>query len=103
MNPGPKTQKPVLESLPQAQKPANVVSIESTSTKALKLVANEAGLDPQDLDDDANFADLGVDSLMSLVIAEKLRTDLGVKVGGSLFLDYPTIGDMRSWLDEAYS
>lgn len=77
-------------------------SNQSTSTKAILLVANEAGLDPEDLHDDASFADLGVDSLMSLVISEKLRTQIGVKVGGSLFLDYPTIGEMRTWLDEAY-
>ena len=103
MNPGPKTQKSAPSTSPQSQKQSKVNTVDSTSAKALKLVADEAGLEPQDLDDDANFADLGVDSLMSLVIAEKLRTDLGVKVGGSLFLDYPTIGDMRTWLDEAYS
>lgn len=75
----------------------------STSAKALQLVANEAGIPSQDLNDDDSFADLGVDSLMSLVITEKLRTDLGVQVGGSLFLDYPTIGAMRVWLDESYA
>jgi hypothetical protein len=40
---------------------------------------------------------------MSLVISEKLKSELGVKVGGSLFLDYPTIGDLKNWLDESYS
>lgn len=75
----------------------------SVTAKALLLIANEAALDIADLEDDADFASLGVDSLMSLVIAEKFRTELDVKVGGSLFLDYPTIGDLRSWLDEYYS
>ena len=56
-----------------------------------------------DLEDDASFAELGVDSLMSLVISEKFRTELDVKVGGGLFLDYPTIGDLRKWLEEYYS
>jgi acyl carrier protein len=55
------------------------------------------------MEDDAHFANLGIDSLMSLVIAEKFRTELDVKVGGSLFLDYETIGDLRQWLDEYYS
>jgi monodictyphenone polyketide synthase len=72
----------------------------STTAKALLLIANEAALEQEDLTDDASFANLGIDSLMSLVISEKFRTELDVKVGGSLFLDYPTIGDLRKWLDE---
>jgi acyl carrier protein len=67
------------------------------------LIAKEAALEISDLEDDANFADLGIDSIMSLVIAEKFRTELDIKVGGSLFLDYPTIGDLRKWLEKYYS
>ncbi|KAH8701023.1 putative polyketide synthase [Talaromyces proteolyticus] len=75
----------------------------SVTAKALMLIAKEAALDISDLEDDAGFSNLGIDSLMSLVIAEKFRTELDVKVGGSLFLDYPTIGDLRKWLEEYYS
>lgn len=75
----------------------------SISAKAILLIANEAGLELSDLENDAGFSSLGIDSLMSLVIAEKFRTELDVKVGGSLFLDYPTIGDLRKWLEEYYS
>ncbi|CAO2648474.1 Nn.00g077410.m01.CDS01 [Neocucurbitaria sp. VM-36] len=81
---------------------ATVTSDNSTTAKAISLIANEAGLELEDLTDDASFADLGVDSLMSLVISEKFRTEINVKVGGSLFLDYPTIGELRKWLDEYY-
>lgn len=75
----------------------------SITAKALMLIAREAALDISDLEDDASFSHLGIDSLMSLVIAEKFMGELGVKVGGSLFLDYPTIGDLRKWLDEYYA
>jgi len=75
----------------------------SITAKALMLIAKEAALEISDLEDDASFSNLGVDSLMSLVIAEKFRTELDVKVSGSLFLDYPTIGDLRKWLEEYYS
>lgn len=75
----------------------------STAVKALALVAEEAGLELSELTDDATFANLGVDSLMSLVIAEKFREQLGVTVNGSLFLEYPTVGDLRAWLVEYYS
>lgn len=86
--------------------PATVVVVggsDSTTRKALVLIANEARLDVSDLKDEAPFADLGIDSLMSLVIAEKFREDLGISVAGSLFLEYPTIGALRMWLEEYYS
>ncbi|KAK2767075.1 Atrochrysone carboxylic acid synthase Agnpks1 [Arachnomyces sp. PD_36] len=81
------------------------ISLDSNSTdvKAMALIANEAGLEISELVDDASFANLGIDSLMSLVIAEKFREELGISVGGSLFLEYPTIGDFRTWLIEYHS
>ncbi len=82
---------------------APVVDTESTAIKALLLVANEAGLELEDLEDEASFPSLGIDSLMSLVVAEKFREELGITVGGSLFLEYPTVGDLKAWLLEYYS
>jgi len=70
--------------------------------KALDIIANETGIDLADLEDDADFANLGIDSLMSLVLVEKFQKELDVKVNGSLFLDYPTIGDLREWLEKYY-
>jgi iterative type I PKS product template protein len=71
--------------------------------KALDLIARETALDLADLQDEAEFCNLGIDSLMSLVLAEKFRLELNVKVNGSLFLDYPTVGDLRRWLVEYYN
>jgi monodictyphenone polyketide synthase len=76
---------------------------EGVADKAMRLIADETAIDEADLVDEASFASLGVDSLMSLVIAEKFRDDLGVNVSGGLFLEYPTIGDLRGWLVENYS
>nr|POE78421.1 atrochrysone carboxylic acid synthase [Quercus suber] len=72
------------------------------TAKAMMLIAKEAALEVEDLQDDVGFSDLGIDSLMSLVLSEKLRSELDVKVSSSLFLDYPLIGDLRKWLDEYY-
>ena len=85
--------------------PAAAISSDSDSlaARAMALIAKEAGLDLADLQDEASFASLGIDSLMSLVLAEKFREELGVTVGGSLFLEYPTLGDLRGWLEEYYS
>jgi acyl carrier protein len=87
----------------QSNNAAAATASGSISARAILLIANEAGLELSDMEDGARFADLGVDSLMSLVISEKFRTELDVKVSGSLFLDYETIGDLREWLDEYYS
>nr|POE56477.1 atrochrysone carboxylic acid synthase [Quercus suber] len=76
---------------------------DSITTKAMMLIAKEAGLELEELRDDVEFSDMGIDSLMSLVLSEKLRTELDVKVSSSLFLDYPMIGDLRKWLDEYYA
>ncbi|KAI4215145.1 MAG: hypothetical protein LQ351_002460 [Letrouitia transgressa] len=78
------------------------VEADSTTMKAIKLIENEAALEDSDMKDEATFASLGIDSLMSLVIAEKFREELQVTVGGSLFLEYPTVGDLKNWLQEYY-
>jgi monodictyphenone polyketide synthase len=80
----------------------DVPASDSTFGKALVLIANETGIDSSELTDDAEFANLGIDSLMSLVLSEKFQKELNVKVNGSLFLDYPTIGDLREWLEKYY-
>ncbi|KAF2118833.1 putative polyketide synthase [Lophiotrema nucula] len=96
------TPKPVVETPAKvtASAPENE---DSTTHKALGLIAKEAGLEVSDLTDDAEFADLGVDSLMSLVISEKFREELSIQVAGSLFLEYPSIGALRAWLEEYHS
>ena len=94
----------VAESLVNGVKEAAIeVDSNSTTAKAIQIIAKETELDLMDLTDDANFANLGIDSLMSLVIVEKFREQLGVTVAGSLFMEYPTIGDLRSWLEEYYN
>jgi monodictyphenone polyketide synthase len=100
--PAPVTPAPAPAPAPTAA-PAAAGESDSVAAKALVLIAKEAALELSDLTDDASFANLGVDSLMSLVIAEKFREELGVTVTGSLFLEYPTIGDLRSWLLEYYN
>ena len=88
---------------PAAKATAGAVSADSTAGKALQIIADEAALDLDDLDDEASIAGLGIDSLMSLVIAEKFREELGISVSGSLFLEFPTVKDLRVWLEECYS
>ncbi|KAA8646590.1 hypothetical protein EYZ11_006290 [Aspergillus tanneri] len=99
--PAPAATPPAIQKQPGGSEGA--LDETSIAAKALALVASEAGMEREDLHDDSNFGNLGVDSLMSLVIAEKFREELGVTVTGSLFLEYPTVGDLKSWLLEYYS
>lgn len=94
---------PQAEQVPGGSNNATVGTGNTTSGKALRIIADEAALELGDMADETSFSSLGVDSLMSLVVAERFRAQLGVVVSGSLFLEYPTVGHLRNWLDQYYS
>ncbi|KAG8412074.1 Type I Iterative PKS [Metarhizium acridum] len=68
--------------------------------QCIQIIARETNLDMGELTPDATFTQLGVDSLMSLVLSEKFRNELGIDVKSSLFLECPTIGEVREWIDQ---
>ncbi|KAI0017593.1 ketoacyl-synt-domain-containing protein [Xylariomycetidae sp. FL0641] len=66
---------------------------------ALKIISEESGVAPEDLTDDTNFADSGVDSLLSLVIVSRFRDELELDIQHeSLFLECPTVADLKQAL-----
>ena len=67
--------------------------------RALQIISEETGVATDDLTDDTNFAESGVDSLLSLVIASRFREELELDIGHeSLFLDCPTVADLKQLL-----
>ncbi|UKZ82677.1 Type I Iterative PKS [Trichoderma virens FT-333] len=64
----------------------------------LQLIADETGLELEDLAGEAAFAELGVDSLMSLALSGKLRAELGMEVQASIFLECATVQELVNWL-----
>ncbi|KAL6856714.1 polyketide synthase [Trichoderma novae-zelandiae] len=64
----------------------------------LQLIADETGLELEDLSGDAAFAELGVDSLMSLALSGKMRAELGIEVQASIFLECATVQELADWL-----
>nr|6FIK_C Chain C, Polyketide synthase [Cercospora nicotianae] len=63
---------------------------------ALKILSEESGLTDEELTDDTSFADVGVDSLMSLVITSRLRDELDIDFPDrALFEECQTIFDLR--------
>ncbi|KAI4190373.1 MAG: hypothetical protein L6R41_000825 [Letrouitia leprolyta] len=70
------------------------------TTKALSIVASELGIPVEELADSIEFANLGVDSLMSLSITGRMREELEIEVQSSLFTDYPTVQGMKGFLSQ---
>lgn len=66
--------------------------------RALEIIAEEIGLAASELASSRDFTDLGVDSLLSLTIANRLREELELDVPPSLFADYPTVKDLTAFL-----
>ena len=65
----------------------------------LTIVSEESGIAEEELTDDTHFADIGIDSLLSLVIVSRFRDELELDIPmDSLFVDCLTVGDLRSSL-----
>lgn len=67
--------------------------------RALEIISEESGIATEDLTDDAAFADIGVDSLLSLVIGSRLQDELELEIAHEfLFLECPTVGDFKKFM-----
>lgn len=62
----------------------------------LEILAAESGLADVDLTDDTAFCDIGIDSLLSLVICSRMRDELGVDISERAFCtDLLTVGALK--------
>ncbi|USP77767.1 hypothetical protein yc1106_05041 [Curvularia clavata] len=67
--------------------------------RALQIIAEESGVQVSELGDDTELADCGVDSLLSLIITSRFRNELDLEMESeSLFLEHPTVGDLKKAL-----
>jgi naphtho-gamma-pyrone polyketide synthase len=64
----------------------------------MSIIADELGMEISELLDESGFADIGVDSLMSLSVTGRIREELDMDVPTSLFIDNPTIGEAKAAL-----
>ncbi|KAK5951062.1 polyketide synthase [Knufia fluminis] len=85
-----KEKAPKPKKAPAAPKPAG-----SLAQKVFDVIAQEIDVAHDELVDNVQWADLGVDSLMSLTISGKLREDLDLEVESSLFTDFASVGALR--------
>ena len=62
---------------------------------ALRIISEESGLAMEDLTNDTNFLDSGIDSLLSLVIVSRLRDELELNIQHeSLLVECTNVGDL---------
>ena len=69
-------------------------------TEVMDMIASELGVEVSELKPETSFADIGLDSLMSMVIIGSLRNVIPTEVDlpNSLFLDYDTPEQLKTWL-----
>ncbi|RAL00107.1 ketoacyl-synt-domain-containing protein [Aspergillus ibericus CBS 121593] len=93
-----------LPSMP-ADKPskAPIPSSGGLAGRVLAIIAKEAGIDPSDLGPNEEFANYGIDSLLSLTICGRIQEELGADVPSSIFVDYPTPKDLLGFFGDVES
>jgi acyl carrier protein len=72
-------------------------SSDSSLDRLVDIVSEESGIERKELNDDVELAGLGVDSLLSLLIASRLKDDLDFDPGSGItfFDDYRTLGQLK--------
>ncbi|KAM3080825.1 hypothetical protein ACMFMF_002740 [Clarireedia jacksonii] len=84
--------------IPVAQEPL-VPAATSDFAPALQIIAEESGVALDDLTDDSEFFDMGIDSLLSLVIVSRFREELGLDIeSDSLFIDCPNLASLKIFI-----
>lgn len=64
-----------------------------------EILAEEIGVEPQELEGDVDLAEMGLDSLMSLTVLGKIRETLDLDLAGEFFVDNPTVAAIETTLD----
>ena len=68
----------------------------SVADSILEIVASECGVELAELGANDSFADLGLDSLMSIAIASAVKQKTGVELGAAFFNDNPRVQDVKN-------
>ncbi|KAJ6010260.1 hypothetical protein N7522_005276 [Penicillium canescens] len=69
---------------------------DGAASRAINILAEELAVDIGLLTDECEIADIGLDSLMSLVISQKLRENLGIEIRDAFYLEVKTIADLKN-------
>ncbi|TKX25774.1 polyketide synthase [Elsinoe australis] len=65
---------------------------------AMNIISEESGIALPELTDDSRFDDIGVDSLLSLMVSSRIRDDIGIDLDSAVFMEVTTIGNFKAHL-----
>lgn len=96
-----KTISAPLEAHPEPSSETKVITA-SKSVKALSIISEESGVSVDDLTDSLVFSDVGIDSLMGLIISARLKEELDLDIDfNDLFYEYPTVKSLKELLGDS--
>ena len=71
--------------------------------KALQIVSEESGIAGEELVDGAVLSDIGIDSLLGLMISSRFRDEIAVDIDSSTLHSSHTIGGLKDFLGHAHA
>ncbi|RFU35771.1 hypothetical protein B7463_g566, partial [Scytalidium lignicola] len=95
-------QQPLVTSTPAPSKPNLSTPLRSSKLTSVwqrvrDIIATELGVGQDELVDNVDLNQLGVDSLMSLAISGSIRENLDIDIPSNVFSDNSTIGKLREY------
>lgn len=84
--------------LDQLRKTAPEQQRQCLDTYVCQQVCQTLGFQPDELDQQTGFFDLGMDSLTALELKNNLQTNLGISLPSTLVFDYPTVAALLDYL-----
>ena len=74
-------------------------TIEDVIRYLVNLIAEEFNVDPEGIDIDKEFVELGFDSVNALVILDRIEKEFKLELNTLYFWDYPTV---RSFAEQIF-
>ena len=71
--------------------------------KILQIIAEEAGMSRDELGDDSEFWDVGVDDTLAKCIISRIHGTLRIDLPLSVFVDNPSVADLKIYLDKYHA
>lgn len=90
------------EPLPTETKVAPPDDLDALLFSVVSIIAEETGCDAPVVEQSC-FADVGLDSLMSLAVLDRIRELTPIELPGSLFIDCQTVQDLRDFVQQQAS
>ena len=100
------TNTSMLTSSPPPVTPAPEIRLsppKSTTTQVMAIIAEEMNIDEAEFADSVEWANLGLDSIMSLSICGRLREELEMDVESTIFSEYDSVGAFMKHIDEIHT